>query len=462
MHLRPEIKTPEDFHAVLCERIRNAKDRVYLATLYIGAGGDGKVKEEEFLAALSDCPASDVRILMDQNRGLRPIEVAKRSNGSTGTTTTSTATTITTDSAKACRDALRARDHDRADVFLFQVLCPWQKWCLPNPLDEIFGVFHIKCYIIDNDIILTGANLSEEYFSDRADRYLWLTSTDADDDGSLVNCYADMVKALCQSAERYEATPEDAADRISKGELLESLTSILTDDVAHDDDSADTAFRDNEVIAYAVPTFQAPSQFFDGYSRSIPTDVDIIQNLTWVVTTEQKCHMRVASAYLNPTDTFQAIVSKAPFCALLTAGPLSHGFKPKTAKDGTNKGVPWIPHAYYTMLEQSKSCCWFYQRQGWTFHAKGVWFSDPGREEFRLDARIRAATHGSGNYGHRSANRDMESNLVLVLAPECSILEDRLRNEWNRYEDYSVTTIPRQSALPLWAKWALPYLRKFL
>jgi phosphatidylserine/phosphatidylglycerophosphate/cardiolipin synthase-like enzyme len=56
-NLRPEIKTPEDFHAVLCERIRNAKDRVYLATLYIGAGGDGKVKEEEFLAALSNCPA---------------------------------------------------------------------------------------------------------------------------------------------------------------------------------------------------------------------------------------------------------------------------------------------------------------------------------------------------------------------------------------------------------------------
>jgi CDP-diacylglycerol--glycerol-3-phosphate 3-phosphatidyltransferase len=110
------------------------------------------------------------------------------------------------------------------------------------------------------------------------------------------------------------------------------------------------------------------------------------------------------------------------------------------------------------------ACCWFYQRQGWTFHAKGIWFSDPGKEELRLGTRIRAATHGSGNYGHRSANRDMESNLVLVFSPECSssVLEERLRNEWNRYEDYSVTTIPRQPPLPLWVKWALPYIRKFL
>jgi CDP-diacylglycerol---glycerol-3-phosphate 3-phosphatidyltransferase len=456
-NLRPDIKTPEDFHAVLCELIRNAKDRVYLATLYVGVGGDGKGKEDEFLAALSDCQAPDVRILMDRSRGLRPIQVTRSSTSVTGM-----ATTIETrDSAKAAHDALRARDHERADVFLFQVLSPWQQLCLPNPLDEIFGVFHIKCYVIDQDIILTGANLSEEYFTNRVDRYLWLTSGDSDDNESLVSCYAEMIKALCRSAERNQPSTLQRSDRISRGELLESLTSILTEEVAYDDDSWGTAFSNNKVIAYAVPTFQAPSQIFHGHANLIPNDIDIIQNLTKVATIDQQCHMRVASAYLNLTDTLQAIVSKAP-CSLLTAGPVSHGFKPKTTKDGTNKGVPWIPNAYYTLLGQSNLHCWFYQRGAWTFHAKGIWFTDPGKEAFRIDTRLRAATHGSGNYGYRSAHRDMESNLVLVFSPEYSILEDRLRNEWNKYEDYSINTIPRQPSLPLWVKWALPYIRTFL
>jgi CDP-diacylglycerol--glycerol-3-phosphate 3-phosphatidyltransferase len=43
---------------------------------------------------------------------------------------------------------------------------------IPSPLDEVAGVFHIKAYIIDDQLVLSGANLSEEYFQDRQDRYL--------------------------------------------------------------------------------------------------------------------------------------------------------------------------------------------------------------------------------------------------------------------------------------------------
>lgn len=447
-NLRSELETPEDFHATLCERIRNARERVYLATLYIGAGGNGKTKEDKFLSALSDCPAKDIRVLMDRNRGLRPIET--RHDGAT--------TSTTTDSAKACHEVLT--DKTSAHVFLFQVLRPWQQWCLPNPVDEVFGVFHIKCYVIDNDIILTGANLSEEYFTDRTDRYLWLTSDDEDDD-SLVECYADMVKALCRNAEQYKG--QEPISRTSKRELLESLTSILTVDGTSTEDW--DAFNKTAVVAYAVPTFQAPSKVFQGHSNPIPSDVSLVENLVKVANIEQKCHLRMASAYLNLTESFRSILSQSSFHALLTAGPLSHGFKPKTTKDGTNKGVPWIPTAYYTLLDQCNntlSHSWFYQRPGWTFHAKGIWLSNPGTEHFQLNSRIRAVVHGSGNYGYRSSYRDMESNLILVMAPEKNIFEDRFRNEWNTYYDHCVPSIPRQPALPVWVKWALPYGRRFL
>jgi CDP-diacylglycerol---glycerol-3-phosphate 3-phosphatidyltransferase len=39
-----------------------------------------------------------------------------------------------------------------------------------NPLREIFGVHHIKAHVFDNNVMITGANLSEDYFTDRQDR----------------------------------------------------------------------------------------------------------------------------------------------------------------------------------------------------------------------------------------------------------------------------------------------------
>ena len=36
-----------------------------------------------------------------------------------------------------------------------------------GPLREIFGVHHIKALVFDNTVLITGANLSNDYFTDR-------------------------------------------------------------------------------------------------------------------------------------------------------------------------------------------------------------------------------------------------------------------------------------------------------
>ncbi len=38
---------------------------------------------------------------------------------------------------------------------------------------EIFGVHHIKAAVFDNNVILTGANLNDTYYTNRTDRY-WI------------------------------------------------------------------------------------------------------------------------------------------------------------------------------------------------------------------------------------------------------------------------------------------------
>ena len=42
---------------------------------------------------------------------------------------------------------------------------------LPPRVSEVVGVCHLKAYIFDDDIMISGANLSNTYFSIRQDRY---------------------------------------------------------------------------------------------------------------------------------------------------------------------------------------------------------------------------------------------------------------------------------------------------
>lgn len=42
---------------------------------------------------------------------------------------------------------------------------------LPRRWNETLGTFHVKGFVLDNDVILSGANLSTDYFGNRQDRY---------------------------------------------------------------------------------------------------------------------------------------------------------------------------------------------------------------------------------------------------------------------------------------------------
>ena len=84
-------------------------------------------------------------------------------------------------------------DRGRSGVFLVPVNDERLRRILPSPLDEVAGVFHMKAYIVDDEMVLSGANLSEEYFDDRLDRYLLFTNGG----GGLVDFYAGLCDALC-------------------------------------------------------------------------------------------------------------------------------------------------------------------------------------------------------------------------------------------------------------------------
>ena len=411
--------SPNEFHSHLLQLIRNAQHRVHLASLYIGPAASAAATEEhELLHALTDLaayrPHVEVKLLMDANRALRPVMTTKHDKP--------------TSSAEAVFKCIQARTPSSqfsGKPCLLYLFNPSPRLLvLPSPLNEVDGVFHIKCYIIDDNLILSGANLSQEYFTDRQDRYTWFTNGG----GGLVEFYVELVNALCDYSHVYDGvvnSKKKRRDEKDRNDLIQRVSNLMkgaSNDCATVFSTMDNNNDDPSVVAYAIPTFQSPSSLM-----SSSNDVVLTQNL---ISSAAKEHLilQLASAYLNPTRTLLQELAKLPnrHVQLLTAGPISHGFAPK---HGLARKGDWVPQVFSTisktLMQQQQYDVLWYSRPGWTFHAKGMWITSPN-----IQHSLVAAMVGSGNYGYRSWHRDVESNVIMVFPQMTSHVQSSLQQEW--------------------------------
>jgi len=237
----------------------------------------------------------------------------------------------------------------------------------------------------------------------------------------------------------------------------------------------------DSIVAYAIPTFQAPKGFFKDYhfekSLSFPSDTKIIHQLLSVAAAQQQnksstTSVRLSSAYLNPTPKLLSILTQfgstlygrkqdhvgvqgdrnqdftpnlGGKVILLTAGSTSHGFAPKKNKRGVGKDRSWVPTAFQHIVDDISSLILprggniiLYERQGWTFHAKGLWLTineqilrhghtdiiqSPDSPQnhsstysiLKPECTLLATVVGSGNFGYRSETLDFESNTILIM-----------------------------------------------
>lgn len=96
-----------------------------------------------------------------------------------------------------------------------------------------------------------------------------------------------------------------------------------------------------------------------------------------------------------------------------------------------------------------------YEKQGWTYHAKGVWYYLPG-ESLPTMTLI-----GSSNFGERSVNRDLESQVCIVTSNRA--LRSRLHAECQRlYDDgHAAEEAITQRAIPRWVRAVVRQFRTF-
>mmetsp|Transcript_122 Transcript_122/g.113 ORF Transcript_122/g.113 Transcript_122/m.113 type:complete len:656 (-) Transcript_122:89-2056(-) len=527
---------PQDFHAHLCTSILNAKHRIKFATLYIGAGNGcmsippeedshkfNPKKEEELLANLRkissygdkhDKNNMEIKILMDMSRALRPIRVVHSSDGSVRTSNikaTSSAQEVYSSLfpkgkynqnpngqqiIERCHEENSKHKTKAKGVYLFNVH-DGLKSMIPSPLNEALGVFHLKIYIIDDELILSGANLSEEYFTDRLDRYISFVGGA----NGLVDFYSDLIDILSDYAIEYN--PDDSAkQKLNSGtnsnmtqvELLNALSKLFNQknefldnlNIENSSNHDDLNEIDQQAFAYAVPTFQLPPHFLSKQQQSassfFPQDVSVTRNLLFAALENYPSStVHISSAYLNPTPFFMSALAKfgtqneknhdeefdgAAF--LLTASPTSHGFKPRKndAVNGSGKG--WVPsvfiklaHEVRTQIISKGGKLLLYKRDGWTFHSKGIWLTSGNlgnRETFdntqqstantcisnsyihNPDTDLIATVIGSSNFGSRSEVLDFESNCILIMNPNCNNSSRKVifADEWNSMLDHTV------------------------
>lgn len=160
------ITDPRNFYDTLCERIKNAKSRISIASLYIGTG----VLERRLLEITKESILNEKSLkfnaLLDYQRGTRG-EV----------------------NSKSLLQGFVCDNPERCNVSLYQtprLQGSWSK-ALPSRYNELVGLQHIKLYIADDSVILSGANCSNDYFTQRQDRYVEIQDPD------LANFYCELI-----------------------------------------------------------------------------------------------------------------------------------------------------------------------------------------------------------------------------------------------------------------------------
>lgn len=309
------LDTPTCFINELENLASSARDRVRIATLYIG---DGEL-ERKLADAIQSSPATRVSVLMDLHRGTRV--------GQNSTHMLSTRM-------------------PRGDVGLFDA-AGWLGACGPRGRwKEVLGVMHAKYYMFDNSLLVSGANLGESYFTDRQDRYMCFDN--APHLCSMVDSMLDALHANCD---------------------VPSLLPLFHPQKNGDEPTLDELSQDTLVF----PTLQMGSQ---GVNHDHEVIQELLEGLvelpnsTLVLTSG---YLNPPSEYLNALldPKGQATVR------IVTGAPESSGFH-TASQTGAGRIPAMYAHIVDELLDNGGDRLEVYQyiRKEWSFHQKGIlWYS---------------------------------------------------------------------------------------
>lgn len=416
------LDAPLTFYETLKAKISSAQSRVFLAALYIGTS------EQELIKCISDA--------LEKNSKLKVYFLVDGLRGTREAPNTCSASLLS---------ELVKNYKDRVDVRLYRTpeLTPLKEALIPRRFNEGVGLQHMKIYGVDDEVILSGANLSSDYFSNRQDRYYLFKS----------RRFADYYFRLHQliSGMSYQVHYSDAAQkykmiwprdnlavepRIDKAGFLRASSKAMGDFLAGPEDGTSTGSQvEIETYKTRVYPISQLTPLFGGsqvdFSTERPTVLKILScipdsTVRWVFT----------AGYFNMLPEIKHMLLAAPSGEgkVITASPFANGFY-------RSAGISrHLPDAYLHLSQkflldvkaigkESQISLNEWKKGivntpgGWSYHAKGIWLS----ENDEKDPRPAITVVGSSNYTRRAYSVDLESNVVIVT--EDSDLKDDMQAE---------------------------------
>ncbi|KAI0062368.1 CDP-diacylglycerol-glycerol-3-phosphate 3-phosphatidyltransferase [Artomyces pyxidatus] len=421
---------PSEFYSTLLNMIRRARKRVFISSLYIGSG------ETELVHTLHDAlrrhPSLHVYLQLDLNRSTRPGE-------------SSTAILIS---------PLVHDFPERVHVSLFR--SPKLKGLLakliPPRFNEGWGTWHVKIYGSDDDVMISGANLNKSYFTDRQDRYLQFSAEPE---------FADYCFAYVQTAASfsYRLLPTSFSDSPSQPSIMWPHSSCHPQHIEQPASQAllslqqryltknslrQTSIQGEDGEAFIFPVMQA-GQF---NIREEERCLHLLFSHLAPATQDTGAHpvLNLTSGYFGLYEPYQKLILQSFVdTRVICASPEANGFYNSRGISGR------IPEAY-TLLEQrfmkavhaarrewndynsrtasgTKVQLREWRKEGWTYHAKGIWLS-PTPESSPI-----LTLFGSTNLNSRSSHLDTELSFTMVTSSPS--LREKLEKEVQGLTSYA-------------------------
>lgn len=150
------------------------------------------IKVGELIAAAKRNPGLKIQILLDFFRAQR---------------TTPGVVEIMNNSVKTLLPLIQSSNNVQLSLYHTPDLVGTLKKLVPPKYNETIGINHLKTFIFDDDLLMSGANLSEDYFTNREDRYITFG-----DHRELSDFYQEFVSVVAEHSFRVVSS-----EKLSKG-----------------------------------------------------------------------------------------------------------------------------------------------------------------------------------------------------------------------------------------------------
>ncbi|KAG6873239.1 hypothetical protein C0995_001258 [Termitomyces sp. Mi166 len=370
------LREPTEFYGLLLDMIRRAEQRIFISSLYIGSAESELI--EAIRKSLLEKPSVQLHLQLDLNRSTRP-----------GTSST----------AKILLPLLHEFP-DRVTVSMFRSpsLRGFLAKIVPPRFNEGWGTWHAKIYGVDNEIIISGLSTKagagphsyqhENYFLD------W---PDPQTHPHKIHVKAQEALSTFQSSQRTIHGIQLAAE--------ESLVSSSND------------IDLNNVLLF--PIIQA-GQFNIREEESALSL--LFRNLhTSEGRPAEQCRPLVdlTSGYFGLYETYQNLVlANNVTTRIVAASPKANGFYGSKGISGRiPEGYALLEQRFMTAVKRAGRL-WKqgtgvqlteWEKDGWTYHAKGIWVS------LSPSSLPVLTLFGSTNLNSRSAHIDTELSFVMLV-----------------------------------------------